>query len=113
MPAFDLSGDRHQQRPCAASEIGHVEGGWELVISPVNMRRPVVKHQPCQQGGSGHRSVVSAGELGVGQQRVEQPPGQIMPFQPARVLHSLYQGSDDRGLDFVWPIFENVKDVGG
>ena len=113
MPALGLGGDRHEQRSCATGYVGHVEGSGELVVCPVDVGRPFVENEPGQHGGRGHRGVVGAGELGVGQQGVEEPPREVVTLQAAGVFHRLDEGSYRRGLYFVRPINQNIENVGG
>ena len=84
MAAFCFSGHRQEQRAGAARQIGHVKRGREFVVAPVNARGPIVKDQPRQQRGRRNRGIVRASELGVGQERVEQPTGKVVPLHSPR-----------------------------
>ena len=108
---FGLGCYRHQQRSGAAGEVGHVQRTGELVVAPVHALRPVVKHEARQQRGSRHGRVVGAGELGVCQQRVEQPARQIVTFEPPRVLHRLDEMLYRRPLHVVRSVAKDMQYV--
>ena len=112
MKAFRFGSYRHQQCSGAAGQVRHVQGCRKFVVAPVHPWGPIVKHQPGQKRSRRHRRVIGAGELGVGQQGVEQPPRQVVSFQPAGVFHRLNQMNEGRTLDFLRPVAKNAQDVG-
>ena len=82
-----LGGDRHEQRSRAAGEVGHVEGRGELVVLPVDMRRPVVEYETGKHRSGGHGGVVGPRKLGVGQQGVEEASRQVVPFDVTSLVY--------------------------
>ena len=82
------------------------------MIRPIRPFRPSIEHQPRQQRRRRHRCVVRPRELGIRQQRVEQPPRQIVAFDVARLSHRRNQRIDDLGLPRP-RIAEDVEDVRG
>ena len=89
MPPLRFGGHGHQQSARAAGQVGYVEGGGKLVIAPVHVRRPVMKHQAGQQRSRRHRSIVGPGELGIAQQGMKEPPRKVMTFQAMGIIHRL------------------------
>ena len=81
---------------------------WSL---PIDMGRPVVEHEPGKHRRRGHRGVVGPRELGIGQQRVEEPARQVVPLEVASLLHRPQEGCDDRPLQLRSPDIEHIEDV--
>ena len=72
-----------------------------------------MEHETGEHRGRGHGGVVGPGELGVGQQRVEEPARQVVSFEVTGLMHCPDQWSHDRFLHFWRTGLEDVEDVEG
>ena len=111
--ALDLGSDGHEERARAAGEVGHVEGGGEFVVPPVDAAGPAVEDEAREERGGGHGGVVGAGEFGVGEERVEEASGEVVAFEVARLLHGRDERARDLRARLLRRVGEHVEDLGG
>ena len=70
-----------------------------------------MEHETGKHRRRGHGGVVGPGELGIGQQGVEEASRQVVPFKVTSFVDGPQQGSYDRTLQLRSSEIEHIEDV--